>query len=76
MSTKLIFTVERDEESGGFTASWDDPQGGGITTQAVSLAELSDAISEAVRCHFANRPAPKVATLHFTHDPELRLQPV
>lgn len=51
---KLIFTVERDEETGGFTASWDDPRGGGITTQASSLAELSDAITQAVKCHFCN----------------------
>jgi predicted RNase H-like HicB family nuclease len=68
---KLVFTVERDDETGAFTASWDDPQGGGITTQAQGFAELSDAINEAVRCHFADRTAPRVATLHFTRDPEL-----
>jgi predicted RNase H-like HicB family nuclease len=72
---KLVFTVERDEETGAFTASWDDPRGGGITTQAVTFAELSDAINEAVRCHFGDRVAPRVATLHFTRDPELQLQP-
>lgn len=70
---KLVFTVEKDDETGGFTASWDDPRGGGITTQASSLAELSDAISEAVKCHFGDRRAPKVATLHFARDPELQL---
>ena len=48
---------------------------GGITTQAHSFAELSDAINEAVRCHFGDRAAPRVATLHFTRDPELQLQP-
>jgi predicted RNase H-like HicB family nuclease len=48
----LEFTIERDDKSGAFTASWDDPKGGGITTQAYSLAELPDAINEAVRCHF------------------------
>jgi predicted RNase H-like HicB family nuclease len=51
----LEFTVERDDKTGAFTASWDDPKGSGITTQADSLAELSDAINEAVRCHFLNR---------------------
>ena len=49
----LEFTIEPDDKSGGFTASWDDPKGGGITTQAYSLAELPDAINEAVRCHFS-----------------------
>jgi predicted RNase H-like HicB family nuclease len=51
----LEFTIERDDKSGAFTASWDDPKGGGITTQADSLAELPDATNEAVRCHFLNR---------------------
>jgi predicted RNase H-like HicB family nuclease len=70
---KLVFIIERDEETGAFTASWDDPRGGGITTQAYTFGELSDAINEAVRCHFTDRRAPKVATLHFQHDPELQL---
>jgi len=70
---KVVFRIERDEETGGYIASWDDPAGGGITTQAETLAELSGAISEAVRCHFSDRPLPKVATLHFEHDPELQL---
>jgi len=70
---KVVFRIERDEETGGYIASWDDPAGDGITTQAETLAELSGAISEAVRCHFADRPLPKVATLHFEHDPELQL---
>ena len=54
MRTKveLKFTVERDEETGAFTASWDDPNGGGITTQALTFGELQNAIIEAVRCHF------------------------
>jgi hypothetical protein len=52
---KLVFTIERDDETGAFTASWDDPEGGGITTQAFSFAELSGAITEAVRCHFTER---------------------
>ena len=70
---KLVFTIERDEETGAFTASWDDPDGGGITTQASSFAELSGAINDAVKCHFIDRVAPKIATLHFEHDPELQL---
>jgi hypothetical protein len=73
IKAELKFTVERDEETGAFTASWDDPNGGGITTQALTFGELSAAIIEAVKCHFVDRPAPKVATLHFQHDPELQL---
>ena len=40
---KVVFTIERDEETGAYTASWDDPVGGGITTQAETFAELSEA---------------------------------
>ena len=69
----LEFTIERDDKSGAFTASWDDPKGGGITTQAYSLAELPDAINEAVRCHFLNRKSPRQVALHFEHDPILQL---
>jgi len=71
----LEFAVEQDEETGMFTASWDDPHGGGITTQAASLEELGDAIKEAVFCHFVNRPAPKRARLSFEFHSELELQP-
>jgi hypothetical protein len=52
---KLVFTIERDEETGAFTASWDDPEGGGITTQALGFTDLSGAITEAVQCHFTER---------------------
>ncbi|PYJ47616.1 MAG: 2-oxoisovalerate dehydrogenase [Verrucomicrobia bacterium] len=65
--------IERDEETGVFVASWDDPQGGGITTQADSLEELADAIREAIRCHFANRTAPREVFLHFETDPVLQV---
>jgi predicted RNase H-like HicB family nuclease len=69
----LQFIIERDEETGVFTASWDDPSGGGITTQAVSLAELPEAINEAVRCHFIDQKSPRQVALHFQHDPVLQL---
>jgi len=59
----LEFTVERDDKSGAFTASWDDPKGGGITTQADSLAELPGAINEAVRCHSLERKLPRQVAL-------------
>jgi predicted RNase H-like HicB family nuclease len=67
-SMKLLFNIEKDEETGVFVASWDDPQGGGITTQAESLDELGDAIDKAVRCHFVKRTAPRKVVLHFERD--------
>jgi len=72
---KLQFTVERDEETGVFTACWDDPHGGGITTQGDTLEELLGNIPEAITCHFANRRAPKRASFSFSYHSELELQP-
>ena len=69
----LEFIIERDEQTGAFTASWDDQNGGGITTQADTLAELPGAIDEAVRCHFLDRTEPLQAALHFRHDPVLQV---
>ena len=50
---KLAFLIEQDDEAGVFVASWDDPAGGGITTQARTIPELYEAIMDAVKCHFA-----------------------
>jgi len=71
--SRVQFEIEQDEEANVFVASWDDPTGGGITTQARSLSELYDAIQESVRSHFADRPAPREVTLHFKNDPILQL---
>jgi hypothetical protein len=73
---EVTLNVEENKETGVFTASWDDPQGGGITTQADSLDELQDAVLEALRCHFANRPVRRQVTvaLHFKKDPVLELE--
>jgi predicted RNase H-like HicB family nuclease len=69
---EITLTVERDEESGGYVASWDEPQGkGGITTQGQDLSELQANIREAVQCHFESKKAPKVIRLHFVTDPVL-----
>jgi len=66
-------TIERDEETGVFVASWDDPRGGGITTQAESLDELLTALQEAVRCHFEEcKTPPHEVSLHFQTDPVLQ----
>ncbi len=69
----LAFKIERDAEAGVLVASWDDPEGGGITTQADNLTELAEAIKESVRCHFSGRVAPREVTLHFESDPVLQL---
>src|SRR5437773_238313 len=65
----LAFRIERDVEADVLVASWDDPAGGGITTQAKDLTELAEAIKESIRCHFAGRSAPREVTLHFESDP-------
>ena len=71
--SRVQFEIEQDEGADMFVASWDDPAGGGITTQARSLPELYDAIQESVRAHFAERSAPREVTLHFKNDPILQL---
>jgi predicted RNase H-like HicB family nuclease len=69
---EITFTVERDEDSGGYVASWDDPQGkGGITTQGKDLNELQANIREAVGCHFGRAKMPREIRLHFVSDPVL-----
>ena len=69
---ELVFTVEPDLGSGAFVAFWDDPAGGGITTQGATLPELVQAVKEAVICHFTDEAAPRRARLHFS-DAELQL---
>ena len=67
----IVFIVERDSESGGFTARWDDPGKGGITTQGKDLHHLEEMIRDAVLCHFDEGKAPHSVALHFVTDPEL-----
>ena len=69
---EITFEVERDEQSGWLTASWDAPRGqGGITTQGKDLRELEANVREAVRCHFENGKLPRQIRLHFVDDPVL-----
>ena len=69
---EITFNVERDEQDGWLTASWDAPRGqGGITTQGKDLRELEQNVREAVRCHFENRKLPGRIRLHFVNDPVL-----
>jgi hypothetical protein len=67
---EITFEVERDEQSGWLTASWDAPRGqGGITTQGKDLRDLEQNVREAVRCHFRNGKLPVQIRLHFVDDP-------
>lgn len=50
-------------------ARWDDPAGGGITTQGDTLAELQSMVSDAVGGYFDEGKAPARVRLHFVHDP-------
>ena len=69
---EITFNVERDEQDGWLTASWDAPRGqGGITTQGKDLRELEQNVREPVRCHFENGTLPARIRLHFINDPVL-----
>ena len=49
---EITLDVLLDEESGWLTAAWDDPAGGGITTQGRDLRDLQTQVMEAVAVHF------------------------
>lgn len=68
---EIFFNVERDSDTGWLVAFWDDPAGGGITTQGRDLHELQDEVQDAVVCHFAGQPIPRQIRFHFVHDPVL-----
>jgi len=68
---EIRFTIERDEETGLLTAYWDQPGGGGITTNGADLAELEHSIREAVGVHFDPGEEPSRIRLHFETDPVL-----
>jgi len=69
---EITFNVERDEENGWLTASWDAPRRqGGITTQGKDLRVLEQNVREAVRCHFEDGKRPGRIRLHFVNDPVL-----
>jgi len=64
----IVFAVTTNDD-GTLTASWDDPCGGGITTQGTDLSHLQEMISDAVHCHFDD--VPSRVKLHFVSDPTL-----
>ena len=67
----LVFEVTMCAEDGGYVARWDDPAGGGITTQGDSFEELDAMVLDAVGGYFAGAPKPSSVRLHFVDDPVL-----
>ena len=67
----LVFDVAMCPETGGYVARWDDPIGGGITTQRDSFAELDAMVRAAIEGYFADRERPTAVRLHFVEDPVL-----
>ncbi|MEI6343382.1 MAG: 2-oxoisovalerate dehydrogenase [Verrucomicrobiota bacterium] len=70
---RIRFEVAACEETGGYVARWDDPEGGGITTQGDTFAELDSMVRDAVQGYFADRRMPREVQLHFNEDPLLAL---
>lgn len=68
---EITIQIERDEATGWLVASWDDPSGGGITTQGVDLQDLHRQIRDAVAAHFDEAEAPQRIRIHFVADPVL-----
>jgi len=62
--SEIIFLVEESPE-GGLTAR---ALGESIFTQAESVAQLHEAIRDAVHCHFEEGQGPKVIRLHFVRE--------
>ena len=63
--SEIVFIVDEDPD-GGFTAR---AVGESIFTEADDLAQLRDAVRDAVRCHFPNEDErPRVIRLHRVHE--------
>jgi len=56
---EIVFQIETSEDSGELVASWDAPEGGGITTQGRDLKDLQEQVTDAVRCHFDEGATPQ-----------------
>jgi len=70
---EIVFTVEPCVETGGFVARWDDPLGGGITTQGETIRDLEAMVADAAGAYFDPGQLPPRARLHFVEDPILVL---
>ena len=65
---EITFQVSRSEDSGWLVAWWDDPNGGGITTQARDLRDLQEQVIDATQCHFEPNELPRQIRLPFVDD--------
>jgi hypothetical protein len=70
---EIIFDVEPCAATGGYVARWDNPGGGGITTQGDSFGELDTMIADAVSGYFEPDQRPRSVRLHFSQDPILAM---
>ena len=61
---EIIFLVEESAE-GGYEAK---ALGYSIYTQGESLAELKEAIKDAVKCHFEEKEMPHIIRIHVVKD--------
>ncbi|HYW05965.1 MAG TPA: hypothetical protein VE913_03355 [Longimicrobium sp.] len=61
---EIIFEVA-DAPEGGFRAR---ALGASVYTEADTLAELRDAVREAVRCHFDEDEPPALIRLHYVRE--------
>ena len=73
---EITLMVEPCAETGGYVARWDDPAGGGITTQGDTLAELQAMVADAVGGYFEDAEIPSSVRLHFTQDPVIKVAAV
>jgi hypothetical protein len=62
--SEVVFLVEEAPE-GGYTAR---ALGESIFTEADDMAQLHNAVRDAVKCHFDEWQAPKVIRLHIVRD--------
>ena len=61
--SEIVFLVEEDVESGFSARALGIP----IFTQADTIDELREMITDAIHCHF-NDDTPRIIRLHFTRD--------
>lgn len=61
---EIIFLVEEAME-GGYTAR---ALGHSVFTQGNDIAELKEAVKDAVKCHFDETSMPQIIRLHFVRD--------
>ncbi|HEX8310308.1 MAG TPA: hypothetical protein VF614_03250 [Chthoniobacteraceae bacterium] len=58
--SKITFTIEPCEETGGFVAGWDAPDGGGIASQGATYKGFEAMIADAVKGWFGAEEPPLI----------------